>query len=349
MASRSCSWRRQKEALLTEMLAQIRSLGDQIRWAASAVMPAIGTQYEVLYAGMGGSGIAGDYARPIAESFGTRITVHKGYGPIPLWAIRQRPLVLAASYSGNTEETVDFVLSAQESGLPVATVTTGGNLGDLSSRYGWPSIVVPGGMQPRAAVGYMVGAALRCLEGAYAIEDHRLAYVEAADLADRETAEGSDSWIIASDIASKLQGRIPIIYGGGQLSSVVAQRWKTQINENAKMPAWWSVLPELDHNEITGWETLPELTRDHLGIVALRDRSDHDRVDLRFAHTRDLTEDSVLWADEVMASGTSLLARLVSLTVVGDLVSWMLAERAGVDPVPVAIIEDLKNLLAKES
>ena len=331
------------------MLAQIRSLGDQIRWAATAEMPAVGTQYEILYAGMGGSGIAGDFARSIAESFGTRLTVHKGYGPIAPWAIRQRPLVLAASYSGNTEETLDFVLSAHESGLPVTTVTTGGELGDLSSRHGWPTIAVPGGMQPRAAVGYMVGAALRTLEGAYAVEDHRLAYVEAAELADRETAEGSDSWAVATEIASRLGGRIPIVYGGGPLSSVVAQRWKTQINENAKMPSWWSALPELDHNEITGWETLPELTRDHLAIVALRDRSDHDRVDLRFAHTRDLTEDSVPWAGEVRSSGISLLARLVSLTVVGDLVSWMLAERAGVDPVPVATIEDLKRLLAKES
>ena len=331
------------------MLAQIRSLGDQIRWASTTQMPAVGTQYEILYAGMGGSGIAGDFARPIAESFGTRLSVHKGYGPVPAWAIRQRPLVLSASYSGNTEETLDFVLSAHESGLPVTTVTTGGKLGELAARHGWPSVAVPGGMQPRAAVGYMVGAALRTLEGAYAVEDHRLAYVEAAELADEETSEGSQSWELATEIATRLEGRIPIIYGGGPLSTVVAQRWKTQINENAKMPAWWSTLPELDHNEITGWETLPELTKDHLAIVALRDRSDHDRVDLRFAHTRYLTEDSVPWVGEVLSSGISLLARLVSLTVVGDLVSWMLAERAGVDPVPVPTIEDLKKLLAKES
>lgn len=333
---------------MSDMLTQIRSLGDQLRWAASVAAPSIGTAYEVLYAGMGGSGIAGDYAGAVASPFGTRVSVHKGYGPIPAWAIRQRPLVLAGSYSGNTEETLDLVLSAHESGLPVATVTTGGRLGELSSQHGWPTVEVPSGMQPRAAVGYMVGAVLKALEGAYAVEDQRLAFVEAAELADAATVEGSERWEEARQIAEGLEGRIPIIYGGGALSNVVAQRWKTQINENAKVPAWWSVLPELDHNEITGWETMPEKTREHLAVVALTDRSDHDRVAARFAHTRNLTEDAVPWVGEVGSEGTSLLARLISLTVVGDLVSWMLAEAAGVDPVPVATIENLKKLLAEE-
>lgn len=334
---------------MSDMLNQIQSLGDQLRWAGTVEAPAIGTSYEVLYAGMGGSGIAGDYAGAVASPFGTRVSVHKGYGPIPAWAIRQRPLVLAGSYSGNTEETLDLVLSAHESGLPVATVTTGGRLGELSAQHGWPTVEVPGGMQPRAAVGYMVGAVIRSLEGAYAVEDQRLALVEAAEMADTATQEGSARWEEAEKIAESLKGRIPIVYGGGPLSNVVAQRWKTQINENAKVPAWWSVLPELDHNEITGWETMPEKTRDHLAIVALTDRSDHDRVMTRFAHTRNLTEDAVPWVGEVHSEGTSLLARLISLTVVGDLVSWMLAEAAGVDPVPVATIENLKRLLAEET
>lgn len=334
---------------MSDMLTQIRSLGEQLRWAAGTEAPAIGTHSEILYSGMGGSAIGGEYAAAIAGPFGTRITVHKGYGPIPAWAIRQRPLVLSASYSGNTEETLDFVLSAHESGLPVATVTTGGRLGELSSRYGWPTVGVPVGKQPRAAIGFMLGAVLRALEGAHAIDDQRLSFVEAADLVDAETAEGSGSWELATEITSALSGRIPIIYGGGPVSGVVAQRWKTQINENSKMPAWWSELPELDHNEITGWETMPEKTRDHLGIVALTDRSDHDRVAMRLAHTRALTEDAVPWVGEVGSSGTSLLARLMYLTVVGDLVSWMLAEEAGVDPVPVVTIENLKKLLSEEA
>lgn len=334
---------------MSEMLAQIRSLGDQLRWAAGIQAPSIGTFSEVLYAGMGGSGIAGDYAAAVAIPFGTRLTVHKGYGPLPPWAIRQRPLVIAGSYSGNTEETLDFVVAAHESGLPVATITTGGTLGELSRSHHWPTVTVPAGMQPRAAAGYMIGAAIKVLEGAHAIDDQRLALVETADLADQALVEGSDRWDEAVAISEAIKGRIPVVYGGGPISGVVAQRWKTQINENAKVPAWYSLLPELDHNEITGWETLPELTREHLAVIALRDRSDHDRVSLRLAHTRDLTQDAVPWAGEVTSSGTSALARLISLTVVGDLTSWMLAEALGVDPTPVMTIEKLKKLLIEEA
>jgi glucose/mannose-6-phosphate isomerase len=256
--------------------------------------------------------------------------------------------VIAASYSGNTEETLDLVLSAHEKGLPVATITTGGELGAMGRRRSWPSIEVPSGMQPRAAAGYMIGATLKLLEGAGAVDDQRFALVEAAALVDQSLSEGGDRWIEARAIADGLSGRIPIIYGGGPISGVVAQRWKTQINENAKIPAWASLLPELDHNEIVGWETLPSLTSEHLAVVALTDRDDHPRMKARLAHTARLTQDAVPWVGEVASEGVSPLARLMSLTAVGDLMSWMLAEAAGVDPVPVETIESLKRLLLED-
>ncbi|HET9260362.1 MAG TPA: bifunctional phosphoglucose/phosphomannose isomerase [Acidimicrobiia bacterium] len=333
---------------MSEMISQIRSLGDQLRWAAEVEPPHVGTFSEVLYAGMGGSGIAGDYAASVAAPLGTRVHVHKGYGPVPEWAIRVRPLVIAASYSGNTEETIDMVAASAESGLPVATVTTGGRLAELTATNRWPTIAVPAGLQPRAAAGYMIGAVVRLLEGAKSLDDHRLAFVEAADLADSMMEEGSEAWGQADEIAASLEGRIPIIYGGGSVSSVVAQRWKTQVNENAKVPAWYSTLPELDHNEIVGWETMPELTSESVGVVVLTDQSDHDRVRARIEHTRALTQDAVPWVGEVASRGTSRLARLISLTVVGDLFSWMLAERLGVDPTPVVTIEKLKKLLVED-
>lgn len=333
---------------MVDMLAQIRALGDQLRWAGSLRPPSMNTHSEVLYVGMGGSGIIGDYLAPLVAPTSTQVTVHKGYGPVPAWAFKQRPLVVAASYSGNTEETLDFALAAHENGLQVATITTGGALGELSARRNWPSIEVTAGVQPRAAIGLMFGAVVRLLESANAIFDQRLTLVEAADLADAATAEGSPSWEQATRIAESLKGRIPLIYAGGPVTLPVAQRWKTQINENAKTPAWWSPLPESNHNELAGWEAIPEKTREILSIVALTDRGDHDRIRDRLAHTRLLTEDAVPWAAEVASQGTSELARLVSLTVIGDLVSWMLAESAGVDPVPVATIEKLKVLLVEE-
>ena len=333
---------------MSDMLTQIKDLGSQLNWASEIHAPSIGTYSEVLCVGMGGSGISGDYAAAIAEPFGTRVSVNKGYGPVPPWAIRVRPLVVAVSYSGNTEETIDFTISARDSGLPVAVVTTGGRLGSMAEEEKWPKVDVPSGLQPRAALGYLLGAVLRVLEGAHAVNDQRLAFVEAAELAGRALEEGSDTWEKAEGIAEALSGRIPIIYGGGPISGVVAQRWKTQINENAKVPAWWSTLPELDHNEITGWETMPEVTKDLLGVVVLTDRDDHDRVASRVDFTRDLTSDAVPWVGEVASSGTFPLTRLVSLTVTGDLVSLLLAQQAGVNPTPVNTIEKLKKLLAKE-
>lgn len=331
-----------------EMLSQIRGLGSQLRWAGDLQPRSIGTHSEILFAGMGGSGIAGDYIAVVAAPHGTRVTVHKGYGPLPPWAIRQRPLVVAASYSGNTEETLDLVLAAHESGLPVATITTGGALGEMSSHHSWPTLQVPDGLQPRAAIGYLLGGAVRLLEASHSVDDQRLALVEAADFVDRALEEGSEQWEQARAIGQALEGRIPIIYGGGPLSDAVAKRWKTQINENAKRPAWRGSLPEIDHNEIIGWETMSESTRERFGIVALTDSADHDRIAIRLAHTRKLTEDAVPWVGTVSSSGTSALARLMALTVVGDLVSWMLAESAGVDPLPVETIEELKRMLTEE-
>jgi glucose/mannose-6-phosphate isomerase len=258
------------------------------------------------------------------------------------------PTVVAISYSGNTEETLSLVSAAGEAGLPIVTITTGGSLAAMSDEGGWPSIAVPPGLQPRAAVGYLVGAVSRLLASLEMLPDQSAALDEAADLVDAAASEGSNTWVMASGLAKSMTGRISIIYGGGPISGTAAQRWKTQINENAKMPAWWSVLPELDHNEVVSWETLPSVTRDLLGIVTLTDRSDHPRIRARLDHSSALTEFAVPWLAEVPAGGESELARLMSLTASGDLVSWMLAEEAGVDPVPVETIEKLKKLLVED-
>lgn len=335
-------------APMSDMLEMIRTLGDQLRWARDLQVPVVPSSSEVLVGGMGGSGIAGDFGAALATGTQGRVAVHKGYAPLPGWAARVRPTMIAASYSGNTEETLDMVAAAEDAGLPIVTVTTGGQLAELSTRNGWPSIAVPPGLQPRAAVGYMAGAVARLLETLGVLPDQTAALDESADLVDAATTEGSETWDLAQGLAKALVGRITIVYGGGPVSATAAQRWKTQINENAKMPAWWSVLPELDHNEIVGWETLPSVTRDLIGIVALTDVADHPRVRSRLDHTSELTRYAVPWPGEVPSRGESELARLMSLTVCGDLVSFMLAGEAGVDPVPVDTIEKLKKLLVKD-
>lgn len=332
---------------MTDMLEMIRSLGDQLRWAEEAEVAGVPRSQEFVVAGMGGSGIAGDFLAAVTRDTEFRAVGHKGYAPLPGWVDRSEPLVVGVSYSGNTEETLSVVTDAADRGLSVVALTTGGKLKELAEANDWPLVEIPAGIQPRAALGYLFGTVLRVVDQA---SQGNLAsgLEEAATLADKVTEEGSDAWDQAADIASALDGRSTIIYGGGSISGTAAQRWKTQINENAKMPAWWSVLPELDHNEIVSWETLPDLTLKSLAIVALSDSGDADRVSDRYRHTRDLTEYAVPWAGHVTSRGTTAVARIISLTAVGDVVSWMLADNAGVDPVPVGTIEKLKKLLVKD-
>ena len=258
------------------------------------------------------------------------------------------PFVVAMSYSGNTEETLSAAESAAAQGLTPAVVTGGGTLAAWAAEYGWPSVTVPAGLQPRAALGYLLGGLLHLLNAAGATSVERRDLVSAADIADSICGEGGSGWTMAADLAEGLEGRIVAVYGGGGITSPVAQRWKTQINENAKWPAWYSVLPELDHNEIVSWTTLADLTRKHVGIVSLRDRAEPPGVTARFRHTSEITVGDVTWVGEVWSQGESALERMVSLASMGDLVSLELARLLGVDPVPVDAIEHLKRKLMEE-
>jgi glucose/mannose-6-phosphate isomerase len=197
-------------------------------------------------------------------------------------------------------------------------------------------------------LGYLLGGLLHLLDAAGATSVGRRDLVAAADIADSITGEGGSGWTLAADLAHGLEGRIVVIYGGGGITSPVAQRWKTQVNENAKWPAWYSVLPELDHNEIVSWTSLASLTRDHVGIVSLRDRAEPPGVTARFRHTSEITGRDVAWVGEVWSQGDSALERMVSLASMGDLVSLELARLLGVDPVPVDAIENLKHKLTEE-
>jgi glucose/mannose-6-phosphate isomerase len=153
---------------------------------------------------------------------------------------------------------------------------------------------------------------------------------------------------LAADLADGLADRIPVVYGARDLTAPAALRWKTQINENGKRPAFWSTLPELDHNEIVGWTAMVETTRDSLGVVLLRDAEEHPQVARRFVLTAELIAGNVPVVGEVWSQGNSRLARVASLALVGDIFSVFLAERDGIDPVPVDVIEDLKIRLTEE-
>jgi glucose/mannose-6-phosphate isomerase len=326
---------------MTEMRDLIDTLPDQLRWAAGLETPEVPRASAAVVAGMGGSGIAGDVGAAVAEAEARRVVVHKSYG-LPQWMSSE--LVVAVSHSGNTEETMSAADEARTAGVPWVAVTTGGRLARTANEHGAPCVEIPYSPQPRAAFGYLAGGVLRVLEGAGVIGPQGEALAEAADVV--ATALAGPAHAAAEAIAGRLSGRVTVVYGATGPAAVAANRWKTQINENGKSPAWWSILPEMNHNELVGWSASPELGRT-IGVVFLHDVEDSARITLRASLSRDLISAIVGVAGEVTSSGSSLLARLFSLTVVGDLVSVILAEQAGVDPVPVAVIEDLKKRLAE--
>lgn len=314
----------------------IAGLPGQFAWALDAT-PHVGVveTSDVVVVGMGGSGISGDVARAVLPE--TRIDVVKGYR-LPGWVAASRPVVVGVSYSGSTEETRTALAEAVDLGLTTLTITSSGPIGDEAGH-----LTVPGGLQPRAAFGYLSAGLLVLLHAAGLVPDPRAGIEETAVV----TADllGGDldgpAALLADDLTDALMGRIPFVYGSPGLAGVAAYRWKTQVNENAKLPAVANVIPELDHNELAGWRGSDQERR--IGIVHLRDRDEHPQVARRFAETGDLTPAPTV--GEVLSQGEHRLARLFSLTTVGDLVSLFLAERDAVDPVEVDVLTELKQRL----
>ncbi len=330
---------------MTTMLQLVQQLPEQLRWAADLQIPDTPSAQAAIVTGMGGSGIAGDVAAVVAEEAGRRVVVHKSYD-LPRW-VGSEDLVVAVSHSGNTEETATSVSAALAGGFALVGVTTGGAMAERAAEVGFSTVVVPPCPQPRAAFGHLVGATLRVLESAGIVGPQSEDLREAADVTGAILdGEGPET---AARLAEALAGRMTVVYGGSGPASVAANRWKTQINENAKAPAAWVPLPEADHNDIVGWTAHPDFSASSFGAVFLSDSGDHPRVSLRGRLTRRLMEGMVDGAEVVASRGISTVARLFSLTVVGDLVSLALAERSASDPMPVDIIEDFKIRLAGES
>jgi glucose/mannose-6-phosphate isomerase len=253
--------------------------------------------------------------------------------------------VLCASYSGNTEETLAIFEAAGALGARRLVTTTGGKLAAAARADGVPVIPLPGGFQPRAAVAYSLVVALE-VAGLCGAGERLHAEVDvAAAHAEQLTAEwGPDSGDnLAKELARGLHGTIPQVAGAG-LTAPIAYRWKTQVNENAKMPCFAHELPELDHNEIVGWEGALELGR--FSAVFLDDSDLHPRIRQRIELTRGLIAGYGAGTFRIEGVGQTRIERLVSLVLLGDLVSLYLAVLRGVDPSPVPPIDRLKAALA---
>jgi glucose/mannose-6-phosphate isomerase len=300
--------------------------------------------------GMGGSGIAGDVLRAVASSLPVPIVVLKQIR-VPAF-IGPRTLAFAVSYSGNTEETNAMAAGALDAGARVIAVTSGGELGALAASRG--AVHVPcadGYVMPRAAVGALVAPLFMALfhVGLYP-EAHALLMQAQAQLKHRSDQCRPDAGPTnpARELARRIGRSIPLIYGGGALGAVAAYRWKCDINENAKAPAFTAAYPELDHNEICGWGQHGDVTRQLMTLVSLRHGFEDERLSTRIDRTTEIIDEALLQVLEVQAEGEGRLGQLLDLMYLGDWASYYLALDNDVDPGPIDAITQLKAAVAAD-
>jgi glucose/mannose-6-phosphate isomerase len=332
------------------MLAAVAALPDHARRSyevgrAADALPEIAGLDAVVFCGMGGSAVAGDILK---QAFRAEVSV-----PVDVNRSLRIPgfagpdtLVIASSYSGNTSETLSAFGEAVERGCRVVAVTGGGRLADRCRDRGIAVVPVPGGLQPRAALGHLTFAMLGALEAMGVVRslaadvDEIVRSLE--DLAARLAADVPTAANPAKELAAWLGDRVPVVWGAEGVGAVAAMRWKTQLNENGKVPAFHAAMSELDHNEVVGWV---RPFGERFGIVALRHDAEDEEVAARFELSAEIARDSGADVREVRVTGSSPLVTLLTLVEIGDFTSCYVGLRRGVDPTPVVVIDRLKAAL----
>ena len=334
-----------------DVLGAVERFAEQCReaWeigqAASGLPSGEGVE-NVVVLGMGGSGVSGDVTQAVVEPrLPLPFRTIKSYGPIPEW-VGRNTLAFAVSYSGSTEETTAALTEVNARGARVVTISSGGPLAEMAATHGLAHVGIPSGLQPRASLGYLTMPILAVLTRMGLVPDPQADVDEAikvlSEIAARCVRDRRVDDNPAKDLARRIFGKIPVIYGGYGIGATAAYRFKCDLNEYGKIPAFWHFLPELDHNEIVGWNRLEKLTRGSFVAIMLRDLGDGDRIDLRFDLTRRLTESHFAEVIELRSEGTSELARILSLILITQLAAIYVGLANGVDPGPVEVIQKLK-------
>jgi glucose/mannose-6-phosphate isomerase len=335
------------------MLSLVAALPDQL--AASeemleeVVLPEGMARSRILLCGMGGSAAAGELARGVFAGHPFFFAVNRDYR-LPGW-VDADTLLIFSSYSGDTEETLSVWEEARHRRPdgPAVVLTSGGSLAEAAREARVPVLILPGGLPPRASLGFGLGCLFRLLgrlgmvEGVEAELNEAIAVLRQGN----ETLGPAAPASTARRLARRLYGKLLLIYTATGLAEAAALRLKAQVNENAKALAYTATLPELDHNEIVGWE-VPSRVRAETFVLALRDRQDHPRVQRRFELTRSILGARVPGWEEHESRGASAVARALSLVQFGDYLSVYLAEAGGVEATPVKAIESLKVRLADQ-
>ncbi len=316
----------------------------------ASALPDPDTIRNVVVMGMGGSGISGDVVvAAYTHQLPVPVTVLKRYR-VPAF-VGPGTLAVAVSYSGDTEETVSMARAAADAGASLVAVSCGGELGRVACDAGGLHVPCPPGYMPRAALGTLVAPIVVAFGRLGLVTHGDLDLAESVEvLARRRDAcrtEVRPASNPARELARRIDRTFPLFYGGGALGAVAAYRWKCDVNENAKAPAFWSAYPEVDHNEICGWGQHGDATRQVISLVELRHGFEHEHLARRFDITRGIVEEAVDQVLEARAEGTSRLAQLLDLMYLGDWTTCYMALDAGVDPGPIEAIGRLKDELAR--
>lgn len=290
----------------------------------------------VILAGMGGSAAGGDFARALFDAQGTAPFIVVRDPVIPHY-VGVGDLVFCASYSGDTEETLAAYTAARQTGAHVVAITSGGELARRAETDGVDLIRVPGGQPPRTAFGFMTIPIVVAAERFRLLPEqpHEATYALLETLAEEWGVEQGEE---PKALANKLHRALPILYGVGPAAALVANRWRSQINENAKQLAFSNGYPELDHNEIMGWVGAPRLGVARFEGIRLELGEDSKRAEI----TERLLEEAITFTP-VKGRGDSLFARLLTLTHLADWVSLYLARLNEVDPADIGRIDELKT------
>lgn len=317
------------------MLGLVQRYPDMVEEALAQrpdVRPLARRPSRVLVVGMGGSAISGDYLASWLDAEGdVPVLVSRNY-ELPAWVDRDT-LVLAFSYSGTTEETLAAFAQARQKGAMLAAMSTGSRLEELAKSYGAPFARIHAkGMQPRAALPSSFATAALLLEGLGLVKAEAALRASAATLRETSLEE-------AKRAALALEGTVAGTYAAGLLAPA-ARRLANQLNENAKVIAWWGVMPEMNHNELVGWAGDDAL--DRFTAVFLRHADEHPQAKARYDFTGKLIQERGGRVLQMEAKGASLAEKLLTVSMVGDAVSVYLAALRKVDPTPVKVIQDLK-------
>lgn len=302
----------------------------------------------VVICGLGGSAVGGDLLRSFLQyKAKVPVFVNRNYS-LPAFADGDT-LVIASSYSGNTEETLSAYGEAKHRKSKIICISSGGKLSLLAENDGNLLVKIPKGYQPRCAIAFSFFPLLMLMHELGLADDYSDIIIKISGHMKRRAEEYTllnEGKNIPIRIARFLQGKIPVIYSSNDLLDIVNLRWRCELNENAKTLAFGNLLPEMNHNEIVGWQENPELLK-NFAVVFLRDKSDHPQVQKRMDITREIVSPLAASLMEIDGEGTSKLERIIDLIHLGDWVSFYLAIIYNIDPTPVEKINYLKSKLSE--